>query len=147
MGAQVSPLVASWASQEMHLAAMWKLTTRSTVTVSEQQRCQYADMLLSFGADATRKGADGMSVADRAEKQGQRLLSRHLRGMSHIDMLRRTSCSLSESVQNCAAVDSKEVDSTPALRRDVHGSGQSHLELLADELLTSICDMLAPISI
>jgi len=116
---------------------------------SEEQRCRYAAMLLAFGADATREGMDGMSVADRAEKQGQTLISRHLRhwGGKHIEMLRRTSGSLSTLARVRPAVSQKEVDNRPALRREVHCSGRSHLELLADVILTRICDMLAPVSI
>merc|ERR1740129_2233752 len=114
-------------------------------SLSEDQQCSYAVMLLAFGADATRKGLDGMSVVEHAEWRGQAMLAHYLQhwGGRHIEMLRRTSSTLSRLTSVRAAVCTKHLESRPKARQGHDTAGQVTPAFFQKVLLVRICDMLA----
>jgi len=121
-------------------------------TASHGRCCAYAAALLAFGADATRKGNDGLSAAERAELAGHSAFAQYL---SHwagrdLDALRRTSRSLAARTPVLPATSATP---SPCARAPQAGSlamlseaGQGSLQSLPYDSLQCICTMLAPVS-
>lgn len=117
--------------------------------LSEDQRCSYATLLLAFGADAKRKGIDGLSAGERAKQQGQFCLARYLQhwGGDQIRVLGRTSSFLAERASvhtNCVSRLAVGSSLRPRAGMAPPGSGQAGLELVPDVLFARICEALVP---
>lgn len=118
---------------------------------SEQDRCAYAAMLLAFGADARRKGKDGLTAAQRAEQQGRSRLACYLQHWSG-DQVQALHCASTTLVQRApvirAAMGVKcflgSVFNPRLVGSALPWAGHASLELLPDCLCENICDMLAP---
>lgn len=134
------------------IAARSDQDSTGTGLTSAERRCAYANALLAFGADASRKGKDGLSAAERAEQAGHAAFAQYLLHWAGIqlDALRRTSRCLARRTPSLrAAIAAPRLRALspqaghPAMLSE---AGQGSLQSLPDELLVRICTMLAKIS-
>jgi len=123
-----------------------------TGPASDAWRCACAATLLAFGADASRKGKDGVSAAERAEQAGHASFAQYLLHWAggELDMMRRTSRSFAKrtptlpgmSAAHSLGAPAPQVGNPTAPLQTAQGS----LKGLPDDLLVCIFNMLAPTS-
>lgn len=132
----------SW-MQQGAMAPWTEPTSGDDSRETEQQRCDQAAWLLAYGADVTLEGKDGLTVAERAEKQGLSRLAhllRHWAGKERV-AFHRASTWLTRRRPSWWTAQTMRRTGTSS-RSTM--AGQAPIELLPDSVLGCICDMLTP---